>query len=319
MTNLPDSAMTIAEVEQATGLSREVLRKWELRYQFPLPMRGARGQRQYARDDAHKLQLIAQLLAQGLRPSNLVRLSLAELQQRHASSTAHVLRTNVSSQVLGLIACLKVAQSASALQEFLLNLIDEVGVSRFIEEHFPAFNVAIGEAWVAGVISIASEHHYTETLRSVVIVRLAALPKLPPQGRIILCTPPGELHALGLLGLQVKLSLVGAECINLGTQMPAADVALAALDWRVTVVAIYASCAFGREPLQVYVCKLRQLLPTPCDIWLGGRGAENLQLENDDIAASGLRVFNSLEQAAQAWALLMTEQTETKLVAQRAY
>lgn len=33
------AAMNQAEIEQATGLSREVLRKWELRYQFPLPER----------------------------------------------------------------------------------------------------------------------------------------------------------------------------------------------------------------------------------------------------------------------------------------
>ncbi len=60
--------MNQAEIEQATGLSREVLRKWELRYQFPLPERGARGQRLYRASDLPKLQLVKQLIGQGMRP-----------------------------------------------------------------------------------------------------------------------------------------------------------------------------------------------------------------------------------------------------------
>ena len=67
--------MNQAEIEQATGLSREVLRKWELRYQFPLPERGARGQRLYQAKDLPKLRLIKQLMAQGLRPGKLVPLT----------------------------------------------------------------------------------------------------------------------------------------------------------------------------------------------------------------------------------------------------
>ena len=62
--------MNQAEIEQATGLSREVLRKWELRYQFPVPERGARGQRLYQAKDLPKLRLIKQLMAQACAPAN---------------------------------------------------------------------------------------------------------------------------------------------------------------------------------------------------------------------------------------------------------
>ena len=78
--------MKQAEIEQATGLSREVLRKWELRYQFPLPERGPRGQRLYQAKDLPKLRLITQLLARGMRPGKLVLLPVKQLQALLTSS-----------------------------------------------------------------------------------------------------------------------------------------------------------------------------------------------------------------------------------------
>ena len=50
--------LSLSEVEQVAGLSREVLRKWEIRYAFPLPVRGERGERRYRVTDVPKLSLI---------------------------------------------------------------------------------------------------------------------------------------------------------------------------------------------------------------------------------------------------------------------
>jgi DNA-binding transcriptional MerR regulator len=61
-------------------LSRDVLLKWEMRYQFPLPQRGVRGQREYLQTDVDKLTLISHLLKQGLRAGALVQHNTAQLQ-----------------------------------------------------------------------------------------------------------------------------------------------------------------------------------------------------------------------------------------------
>lgn len=39
--------LNIAAVERETGLSKDVLRKWELRYGFPAPLRDSQGERAY--------------------------------------------------------------------------------------------------------------------------------------------------------------------------------------------------------------------------------------------------------------------------------
>ena len=42
---------------------------------------------------------------------------------------------------------------------------------------------------------------------------------------MLLTTPPNEPHAMGLLMVEAVLSLEGAQCISLGTQMPLPDIA----------------------------------------------------------------------------------------------
>ena len=82
MTQVKLSEWNQAAVEQVTGLTREVLRKWEQRYQFPQPTRGERGERRYSQGDVQRLQLICRLLKSGLRPGAVVRQSEVQLQAR---------------------------------------------------------------------------------------------------------------------------------------------------------------------------------------------------------------------------------------------
>lgn len=72
--------MSIAAVERDTGLSKDTLRVWERRYDFPQPVRDAQGERSYPLDQIEKLRLIKRLLDVGHRPSRLVSLPLDDLQ-----------------------------------------------------------------------------------------------------------------------------------------------------------------------------------------------------------------------------------------------
>lgn len=71
--------MSIAAVERDTGLSKDTLRVWERRYEFPLPGRDAQGERTYPLDQVEKLRLIKRLLDVGHRPSRVVALSVDDL------------------------------------------------------------------------------------------------------------------------------------------------------------------------------------------------------------------------------------------------
>ena len=123
--------MNQAEIEQATGLSREVLRKWELRYQFPVPERGMRGQRLYQAKDLPKLRLITQLMAQGLRPGKLVPMSLKQLQALLASSVAEPGAPVPDDAAKQLLACLAPGSVPGTVHSHIAELIEAEGVAKF--------------------------------------------------------------------------------------------------------------------------------------------------------------------------------------------
>ena len=291
------AAMNQAEIEQATGLSREVLRKWELRYQFPVPERGARGQRLYQAKDLPKLRLITQLMAQGLRPGKLVPLSLKQLQGLLESSVTEPGAPVLDAAAQQLLACLAPGSVPGTVRNYIAGLIEADGLAEFALHRLPAFNQAVGDAWAGGRLGVHAEHHYSDAVQAVVQSHLLGRKPKDLQQRILLTTPPGESHVLGLLSVQVALTLQGADCFNLGAQTPVADVLQAVKDWDVTVLAISASLVLRPDVARLYLTALRRAVPRRCAIWAGGQGFAFLQAS----PVAGVKVFDSTEGAIRAW------------------
>jgi methanogenic corrinoid protein MtbC1 len=299
-----------SEVEQATGLSREVLRKWELRYGYPVPVRGERGERRYGMSDVRKLTLIKQLIGQGLRPRHLMACPMDELQTLLQAVPVVALERDDHAAVQELHACLRPGVSPHALKLYLAKLIADTGLAHFVHHHLPVFNLAVGDAWAKGYLGIHAEHLYTESVRALVLglvadVRLGGTTERKPP-RLLLTTPPGELHGLGVLALQSALVLEGADCVSLGTQTPVLDVVRAVQEWGVTVVAISTSSALQPAAARNYVQALRRVLPEQCRLWVGGQGAQ--ALTGDPVV--GIEVMQTLSQAVDRWKDLSSVQTE---------
>ncbi len=303
MTNIKSEPLNQAAVEQVTGLSREVLRKWELRYQFPAPVRGARGQRLYTPAEVHKLQLIKSGVNRGWRPGKLVPLSAPALHDLLAAPVPALDSAHLDVEVQALLDCLGPDAPPLKVRVYLKHLVKTRGLAHFVDQYLPAFNMAVGEAWASGHLGIHAEHHYTETVRYVVLRAMPSLPLTPALPRVLMTTPPGELHGLGLLGLQAALMLQGADCLSLGTQTPALDVAQAVNDLNVGVVAISVSICLSPPAVQTYVLDLRQRLPVTCRLWVGGQGSAAL----GDQTCAGLDIIQSTRQATQAWQQLAAQ------------
>ena len=295
--------MNQTEIEQATGLSREVLRKWELRYNFPVPERGARGQRLYQARDLQKLQLVKQLISLGMRPGKLIPLTLPKLQALLASNTKAALVGGLDDAVGELLRTLAPGSAPGAVRDYLAALIEREGLAQFVEQGLPVFNQAVGDAWAAGRIGVHAEHHYTDAVLAVVQSHLLAHRPTPSQQRVLLTTPPGELHGLGLLGVQAALSLRGAECFNLGTQTPVPDVVQAVKDWDITLVAVSASVVLRPDLARAYAQALRHLLPKRCRLWVGGQGFASLH----DLPLAGVKLFHDTAQAVKAWQRMIAD------------
>lgn len=301
--------LTLAAVEKLTGLSREVLRKWTNRYQFPKPLRGRRGERLFSPDDVRRLRLQARLVAAGHRAGQVVPLDTGQLQaliDANAPDAACTLTpAQLDAHVCALMQLLASASFADALELWLDGLIHQLGSAAFAAQVMPVFNQAVGDAWQVGDLSVHAEHLYTETLRQTL---LRTLPPLAPAlaerapACVLLTTPPQELHSMGLLALQIQLRLAGATAVSLGTQTPVAEVLAAAQAHAAQVVAISISGHLAPDEGSRYLQALRSGLAPACALWVGGAGCAALSTE----AAHGCEVFRDTASAVLRWRTLVT-------------
>jgi methylmalonyl-CoA mutase cobalamin-binding subunit len=126
---------------------------------------------------------------------------------------------------------------------------------------------------------------------------ISALEREPMQThpKVLLATPPDERHDLGILALQSVLALTGAQCISLGTEVPASELIAAARSHQVQIVAVSFSIAYSSRRIAPFLKQIRKELPDSMQVWAGGAGLNALRLNPE-----GIRTFTHLEHAAVA-------------------
>lgn len=285
------SEFSIAEIERATGISRDVLRVWERRYGFPTPLRNQRGERLYDEGQLSRLMLLKQLLDSGMRPGKIIKLDDQQLR----TLTAPVEEAAaVPADVEGVLEMLASGLGHELLPR-LVALLQRQGLKGFLTELVAPANQAVGDAWFAGRIGIVDEHHYSEQVRRVITAALDSLPRGAGSPRVLLTTLPGEGHGIGLLMVAGMLCMEGAEVLSLGVQTPLEEIVRGAVRGKVGVVGISCSEYMGRRTIIAQLSRLRKMLPEGISIWAGGRGVSAIRFLPENI-----RLFSGLDQISRA-------------------
>lgn len=270
---------SIASVERETGLSRETLRIWERRYGFPKPLRDANGDRVFNAAEVERLLLIKRLLEMGHRPGQVVPLPVEALRRLGQSAPAGAQPTGAADDAL-LGECVRLLGRGrlEELRAILERRLSRVGLYEAIQSLIAPLTEAVGEAWLRGELLVHDEHVYSEIIQTLL---RRALDKLPRDGagpRILLTTPAGELHGLGLLMAECVLTLEGARCVSLGVNLPHREIAAAAAAHAVQVVGLSFSAAYPRRMIGGGLRALRELLGAEVEIWIGGLATQHLRL-----------------------------------------
>ena len=268
---------SISAVERETGLSKDVLRKWETRYGFPVPLRDGLGERAYPLEQVDRLRLIKRLMDAGLRPSRLIAESEESLNALARASQAKQRRggkIDVDDLTLEKLQL----HDPGALRQQLYREMLRQGIERFVQDILVQLNYAVGDAWARGELSIHEEHLYSEAVQGLLRDVVAGLTVSHATPRILLTTLPDEHHSLGLLMLAAMLSLRGAYCISLGPQTPVQEIIEAANAYQIDVVALSFSNAYPQRRIVPALAELRQQLPPTKDIWAGGAGCARLHI-----------------------------------------
>ena len=282
---------SIAEIERAAGISRDILRVWERRYGFPSPLRNQRGERVYSEGQLSRLMLLKQLLDSGMRPGKIIMLDDQQLRELTLPAKQG---SAVPAEVEELLETLA-SRLGHELLPRLEALLQQQGLSDFLTELVAPANQAVGDAWFAGRIGIVDEHHYAEQVRRVLTRALDGLPQGTGSPRVLLTTLPGEEHGIGLLMVACMLCLEGAEALSLGVQTPLEEIVRGAVQGKVSVVGISCSEYMGRRTILAQLSRLRKMLPEGIAIWAGGSGVSTIRFLPD-----GIRLFSDLRQIPQA-------------------
>ena len=272
------SNFSIAAVERDTGLSKDVLRMWERRYGFPVPERDANGERLYPAAQVERLRVIKRLMDQGHRPGKLIAADdeeLALLAPRHRPRAALEASGIDEAGLEALLALIK-QHDADGYLFALQQALARQGLQRFVQDIVVPLTRRVGEAWESGRFEVFEEHLFTELTKRVLRQAIIALPRGLGAPRVVLTSVPDEQHILGLLMLEALLSLEGAQCIPLGTQMPLLEIGRAAEAHRADVVALSFSVAYPRRQIPALLQQLRPLLPAQTELWVGGGGVDRL-------------------------------------------
>jgi methylmalonyl-CoA mutase cobalamin-binding subunit len=143
---------------------------------------------------------------------------------------------------------------------------------------------------------------FTELTARVLRQAIAAVPG-GRKPRVLLTTLPKEPHEMGLLMVEAVLSLEGAQCISLGTQMPLLEIVDAVAAHQVDIVALSFSAAFPARQTRALLEQLRAAIRGRTELWAGGAGVHKLA------ALEGVLCLGSLDSAIAAvnrWRLRAT-------------
>jgi MerR family transcriptional regulator, light-induced transcriptional regulator len=261
-----ETLLRIGELSRRSGVSPELLRAWERRYGLLDPVRSSGGLRLYSLDQLARVRRMQGNLAQGIAAAEAAALA------RQDDTADEALRPALEIDA----ACGELADALASFDEpraqaVLDRLLAVATVDTVVSDIALPYLHELGTRWQNGQASIAQEHFASSVLRG----RLLGLARGWGRGlgpRIVLGTPPGEFHDLGLIAFGVLLRARGWRVAYLGADTPMDGIAEAAgaLEPEFVVLAAVSSERFTSlgEPLRALARTQR--------LALGGDGAAEL-------------------------------------------
>lgn len=244
----------------------------------------------YSAEQIEQLRAIRRLLNTGFLPRQIVGRSIAELDKLEIAA-GHNIHSQANTKFTREAIRLLRAHDLRGLMKTLKRQRARITPTLFATEIVAPFVVELGDAWARGEIMVYQEHLCSSILTELLIGDLLAMRPRQNLPRILLATPPDELHVLGLMMAQVALADAGADCVSLGPNIPVNEIVLAAKALKCDVVGISISLAYPRNRVLPYLRELDAQLPSWMAIWVGGAGAQGVSTSS----VARIRVFNDLD------------------------
>jgi DNA-binding transcriptional MerR regulator/methylmalonyl-CoA mutase cobalamin-binding subunit len=275
-------------VATRTGLSPHVLRAWERRYQVVVPTRTDGGQRLYSDLDIERLRKLRRLVEAGHAISRLARLTAEQLDQVNEGELQSAgpgpepgeAGARVE-EALGAATRFDAARFEAVLERAALSF----GIPAFLDQIAAPAMERIGHGWADGSVSVGQEHMATAAFRRVLGWLLRANEVYGPAPRIVVATPPRQVHELGALMAAVSAAAEGWKVTYLGPDMPVAELVRAAEETGADAVALSVVYPDEIEGLFAALRRPGQGLPPEIPLIVGGAAMRHRRQEAESVGA----------------------------------
>jgi DNA-binding transcriptional MerR regulator/methylmalonyl-CoA mutase cobalamin-binding subunit len=225
----------IQVVSRRTGLTSDVIRAWERRYQVIEPQRASNGRRLYTDLDVEKLTLLKRATHAGRRIGDITHLTteelyaLVETDDKAAAQALNIPteRPSTGSVMEHFEECLDAvtALEAGELKKSLNHAANTLGVPFLLEDLLRPLIAHIRDECRRGNMHLAQERMATSLVRSYMCMLAAPETTNDSDYKIIVTTPVQQSYDLISLRMAVAANSYGWKAIYLGTEIPSDEIA----------------------------------------------------------------------------------------------
>ena len=212
-----DALLRIGELSRRTGLSPDVIRAWERRYDLLEPERTDGNFRLYGVDDISRLRLMQHYLSKGLPAAQAAGL-VHEVQTAALDTNPGIPAGDVRKALRVLRESLEGFDDAKA-DRMLQRLLGVFAPGAVLRDVVLPYLRALGERWECGEATIAQEHFASSFLEGWMLSMARGWGRSGGR-RVMLACVSGEHHVLGLLAFGLAMRDLDWKVTYLGADTP---------------------------------------------------------------------------------------------------
>ncbi len=273
---------SIQYTAEKTGLSSDVIRIWERRYNAVTPRRSAGNQRLYDDGELLRLRLLKLITRQGHRISAVAHLSTAELESlliptvTRASNSSSYNTDRMQSFQAAALNCILEFDSIR-LQRLITRTLNDVGRIALLQNHLESLVTAVDLAWQRDELRTSQKNFATAFIKTYLRHAIVEINTPPCSPTIVISTPPDQHHTLGGLMSAVCAAQYGWRSIYLDTATPPEELVFCAQTTQAKLITISLGVAVDNPAVPNFITTLANHCPTSCNLAVGGITSNELR------------------------------------------
>lgn len=287
MSSRSKESFSIRQVIEITGLSEFTLRGWENRYHAFSPQRTDTGRRLYSLQDIEKARLLDELIASDYRISDIAPLSLAELKKLITTTKPEDLQKAEKKNAEGFLKGIT-EKAQLFLWDEIKDLLDkkrnkqktETYIREILLPLVGQMSYLVGE----GQFTVAQEHIMSALIKEQLVLLRAKSRKYKSQSRLVITTPEGDLHDMGIVISATLAAEKAVHTLFLGPSTPKSDLCESCIRYKGTHLLLSSTVSEregAKESLYAYMNFLDKNLPRKVHFLIAGRNTADFKPKID--------------------------------------